>query len=181
MTKKKNPPGKNQRDRKTAKKIRDEGAEKSRHHVEPKKQAHVDEKGRKLTVVMGGETEMNFLWEQMKTTHALQRKSDSIANDVEILRANLAGSQNAQDGVQEDFEKLEHDAEVLQSLMRDAMFEKQKTEVAHRGIHILDFFPLHALAACKMDDNDILTGFENELAEIEGRMKDLRLRLATDV
>lgn len=82
---------------------------------------------------------MNFLWEQMKTTHALQRMSDSIANDVEILRANLAESQNAQDGVHEDFEKLEHDAEVLQSLMRDAMFEKQKTEVACRGIHILDF------------------------------------------
>ncbi|TQN67634.1 hypothetical protein CSHISOI_07817 [Colletotrichum shisoi] len=180
MTKKKSPPGKNQRDRKAAKKIRDDGAEKSRHHVEPKKQAHVDEKGRKLTVVMGGETEMSFLWEQMKTTHALQSKSDSIANDVEILRASLADSQNAQVGVQEDFEKLEHEAEALQGLMRDAMFERQKAEVANRGIHVLDFFPLHAVSTCKMENDGIATGFENELADIEGKMKDLRLRLATD-
>ncbi|WQF75297.1 hypothetical protein CDEST_00311 [Colletotrichum destructivum] len=180
MTKKKNPPGKNQRDDKTAKKIRDEGAENLRHNFEPKKQVHVDEKGRKLTVVMGGETEMNFLWEQMKTTHALQSKSDSIANDVEVLRASLADPQNAQDGIQEDFEKLEHEAEALQGPMRDTIFEKQKAIVANRGIHVLDFFPLHAAATFKMDDDDIVTGFENELAKIEGKMKDLRLRLATD-
>ncbi|TKW53882.1 hypothetical protein CTA1_9671 [Colletotrichum tanaceti] len=55
MTKKKNPPGKIQRDRMKAKKLREEGAAKLRQHVEPKKQAHVDEKGRKLTVVLGGE------------------------------------------------------------------------------------------------------------------------------
>ncbi|KAJ0167890.1 hypothetical protein CTA2_12306 [Colletotrichum tanaceti] len=82
---------------------------------------------------------MNILWEQMKTTQALQSKSDSIANNVEALRASLDDSQHTQDGVQEDFEKLEREAGVLQSLMRDAMFEKQKPEGANQGIRMSDF------------------------------------------
>ncbi|OHF03634.1 hypothetical protein CORC01_00953 [Colletotrichum orchidophilum] len=182
MVKKKNPPGKKQRDRMKAKKVREETAEMLENQNRPKKQVATDEKGRKMTVIIGGEAEMDELWQRMKTTHSLQCQTSTISKKLDALRTALDDRMNEYDTghIKDTLKQVEIQVKGLTGRMRDAM-NKNNLEAAEQDIHIseLIFFDLSLNGPLEIEE--VATGFEEQLAEAQRNMDKLELQLASSL
>ncbi|KAK1621740.1 hypothetical protein BDP81DRAFT_411829 [Colletotrichum phormii] len=169
MAKKKHLSNKKQNRGKGAKQVRKEARKEAAQHLgdqdEPSKQVAIDEKGRKMTVIMGGEAEMDKLWERMQMIFALQFQSKTISEWLEGARAALNAQPNKEDSGQKNFKELELDVERLVSRMRDTISANNR-QAAQQGLQTLDLVPADLPLVEGVRIEDVVTGFEADLAKM---------------
>ncbi|KAJ0304444.1 hypothetical protein COL5a_001116 [Colletotrichum fioriniae] len=123
MTKKKNAPRKKQKKGTKAKQVRREATEQldDGNQDQPKKQVAIDENGRKMTVIMGREAEMDKVWDRMQMTFAIQSLSSTISERLEGARAAVNTQPTAKNTRRETFQKVKEEVKRLLCRMRDAI------------------------------------------------------------
>ncbi|WYZ39899.1 hypothetical protein EsH8_IV_000240 [Colletotrichum jinshuiense] len=171
MPKKGKKPGKNQRTRLKARKQRLEMAETLGDQNKPTQRVHVDEKGRRLTVVLGGELEMDKLWTQMKMAQALQSASDEIHKHLDTLRVAVSEAKGRNDEAKGHFEQLAVNAEQLVNRMEDVILENNSQDFGDR----MDMASKAEGGNNWLDSLEVVTGFEEQIAEIQASMERLML------
>ncbi|KAK1722213.1 hypothetical protein BDP67DRAFT_561617 [Colletotrichum lupini] len=153
MAKKKNVSRKKQRKGTKARKIHQETAEQLGNQGGkqdmPKKQVATDENGRKMTVIMGGEAEMEKIWDRMQVTFAIQSQFSTISERLESVRSAIETKSTTSDQEQETFKKVEDEAEQLLGRMRDAVNANNR-QAAQQDLHL----------------KEIVTGFELDLLKV---------------
>ncbi|KAK1982782.1 hypothetical protein LZ30DRAFT_822176 [Colletotrichum cereale] len=178
MEKKANPPGKNQRQRMKAKKLREEAAMLLDEENKPIQKVCEDEKGRKLTVIIGGETEMDKLWDRLTMAQALQTHLDDLNSQTAALILSLYHIKTAiVQQVKIEFEQMNNDLSALIARIKDAMLENNEAEVAEHGIHVSDLVPNYSSPAGIADIEKAITGFEEEISKALGKIEELQRRV----
>ncbi|KAK1657438.1 hypothetical protein BDP55DRAFT_734937 [Colletotrichum godetiae] len=169
MAKKKHPSNKKQNRGKGAKQFRKEARKEAAQHLsgqdKPSKQVAIDEKGRKMTVIMGGEAEMDKLWERMQVTFTLQFQSKTISEWLEGARAALDAQPNKDENGQKKFKELEGDVKRLVGRMRDTI-NADNRQAAQRGIQTLDLVSADLFLVEELRIEDVVTGFEADLVKM---------------
>ncbi|KAK1992141.1 hypothetical protein LX36DRAFT_704290 [Colletotrichum falcatum] len=124
-----------------------------------------DDKGRKLTVIMGTETEMDKLWFRLQMAQALRNQ---LIHDTFQFRS----SKQELDGPSDNgpikikiTDQMEKNFERLQNRIIDAIHENNKAVFEEFGIHAMDLFPFYSLPAPVADEEQVVTGFEDELSK----------------
>ncbi|KXH41319.1 hypothetical protein CSAL01_02799 [Colletotrichum salicis] len=168
MAKKKHQSNKKQNRGKGAKQVRKEARKEAAQHLggqdKPSKQVVIDEKGRKMTVIMGGEAEMDKLWERMQMTFALQFQSKTISEWLEGARAALHAQPNKDESGQENFKQLEWDIERLVGRMRDTINANNR-QAAQQGLQTLDLVSADLPLVEGLRIEDFVTGLEADLVK----------------
>ncbi|UQC77413.1 uncharacterized protein CLUP02_02881 [Colletotrichum lupini] len=169
MAKKKNVSRKKQRKGTKARKIHQETAEQLGNQGGkqdmPKKQVATDENGRKMTVIMGGEAEMEKIWDRMQVTFAIQSQFSTISERLESVRSAIETKSTTSDQEQETFKKVEDEAEQLLGRMRDAVNANNR-QAAQQGVQISDLVSVDLSLMEDLHLKEIVTGFELDLLKV---------------
>ncbi|KAK1476934.1 hypothetical protein CTAM01_15285 [Colletotrichum tamarilloi] len=169
MAKKKNVSRKKQRKGTKARKIHQETTEQSGNQGgkqdKPKKQVATDENGRKITVIMGGEAEMEKIWDRMQVTFAIQSQSSTISERLESVRSAIETKSTTSDQEPETFKKVEDEAEQLLGRMRDAVNANNR-QAAQQGVQISDLVSMDLSLMEDLHLKEVVTGFELDLLKV---------------
>ncbi|KAI3530761.1 hypothetical protein CABS01_08939 [Colletotrichum abscissum] len=169
MAKKKNVSRKKQRKGTKARKIHQETAEQLGNQGGkqdmPKKQVATDENGRKMTVIMGGEAEMEKIWDRMQVTFAIQSQSSTISERLESVRSAIETKSTTSDQEQETFKKVEDEVEQLLGRMRDAVNANNR-QAAQQGVQISDLVSVDLSLMEDLHLKEVVTGFELDLLKV---------------
>ncbi|KAK2035140.1 hypothetical protein LX32DRAFT_647914 [Colletotrichum zoysiae] len=128
--------------------------------------ASEDEKGRRLTVIMGEEAEMDKLWDRLKIGRDLQNNSSIILRSLEMLRQSLADSKKLNGQFRVKLGELEGEVEALVGRMKTAMSENDKACLAEHGICVSDLVSFRTSPVCVAEGEQAVTGFEEELSGV---------------
>ncbi|KAK1536627.1 uncharacterized protein CCOS01_01947 [Colletotrichum costaricense] len=174
MAKKKNVSRKKQRKGTKARKIHQETTEQLGNQGgkqdRPKKQVATDENGRKMTVIMGGEAEMEKIWDRMQVIFAIQSQSSTISERLESVRSAIETKSTTSDQEQETFKKVEDEAEQLLGRMRDALNANNR-QAAQQGVQISDLVSMDLSLMEDLHLKEVVTGFELDLLKVTMSLK----------
>ncbi|KXH37377.1 hypothetical protein CSIM01_06145 [Colletotrichum simmondsii] len=131
----------------------------------PKKQVATDENGRKMTVIMGGEAEMEKLWDRMNKTFAIQSQSSTISERLESVRSAIETKSTTNNKEREAFKKVEEEVEQLLGRMRDAINANNR-QAAQQGVQISDLVSVDLLLMEDLHLKEVVTGFELDLLKV---------------
>ncbi|KAK2041775.1 hypothetical protein LZ31DRAFT_596922 [Colletotrichum somersetense] len=129
-------------------------------------QVSEDEKGRKLTVIMGEEAEMDKLWDRLKIGRDLQNDTNVILRSLEMLRQSLTDSEKLNTQFRVKLRKLEGAVEAIVGRMKIAMSENGKACLAEHGICVSDLVSFRTSPVCLAEGEQAVTGFEEELSGV---------------
>ncbi|KAK2052800.1 hypothetical protein LY76DRAFT_639400 [Colletotrichum caudatum] len=158
--------GKNKKQRAKAQTPREEAAKVPDEQNKSVKQVSEDEKGRKLTVIMGEEAEMDKLWDRLKIGRDLRNDSNTIMRSLGMIRQSLADSEKLNGQFRVKLRKLEGEVEAVVGRMKIAMSENDKACLAEHGICVSDLVSFGTSPVCVAEGEQAVTGFEEELSGI---------------
>ncbi|KAK1704774.1 hypothetical protein CaCOL14_005134 [Colletotrichum acutatum] len=121
-----------------------------------------------MTVIMGGEAEMEKLWDSMQMTIAIQLQSNTIWERLERIWAALdtQPSTNTTSHIGRDkFKKVEEEVGQLIGRMRDAINANNR-QAAQEGIQISDLISVDLSMMEGLDVKEVVTGFELDLLKV---------------
>ncbi|KDN61265.1 hypothetical protein CSUB01_07029 [Colletotrichum sublineola] len=175
-------PGRNNRNRRyrlRSSNLGEKAANVLEEQKKPMQQVSEDEQGRKLTVIMGGETQMDQLWIQLKMAQALRNQVINVIKQIKKFRVEFAAPVKIKnrEQVEAEIEQVENNLSGLRARIRGAIRKNNKAAVAEHGIRVMDLFYFTPIA----DDEQAATGFEEELSEASDMVKDLQQRIKADV
>ncbi|KAK7453017.1 hypothetical protein Landi51_04012 [Colletotrichum acutatum] len=117
---------------------------------------------------MGGEAEMEKLWDSMQMTIAIQLQSNTIWERLERIWAALdtQPSTNTTSHIGRDkFKKVEEEVGQLIGRMRDAINANNR-QAAQEGIQISDLISVDLSMMEGLDVKEVVTGFELDLLKV---------------
>ncbi|KAK1962836.1 hypothetical protein LY78DRAFT_683737 [Colletotrichum sublineola] len=174
-------PGRNNRNRRyrlRSSNLGEKAANVLEEQKKPMQQVSEDEQGRNLTVIMGGETQMDQLWIQLKMAQALRNQVINVIKQIKKFRVEFAAPVKIKnrEQVEAEIEQVENNLSGLRARIRGAIRKNNKAAVAEHGIRVMDLFYFTPIA----DDEQAATGFEEELSEASDMVKDLQQRIKAD-